>query len=525
MRFAAGLNPTQRRIVVGVSLIAAFLLTVSASFNYLLAPILETFDASETESQIFRQVPSIAALLVIFPAGALGARIGPRRFIVACALLFVLGSAVLAVAPSIAVATVGLLLVSVGRAAMFIVGLGYIGALVESKDGRASAFATFSMVLPLTYLVMPVLSGYLAGTVGWRWAVALTSLGGLAALVLALRMLPRDGDRTRAGEMWTPALAGLVLIGLVQGLNAASAYGWLSPQALVQFAAVAVGGVVLAIVMRRIAEPSLSLGVLKDGGVLLLLIVIVLLCLANLMFYTTMAFQYVFGLSSLEAAIYMMPAQLAAIGGAFVGGVLIRKSGIPAAGAVLIVGVALLLFASAIVDTDSPLWLPTLIVTVYAALGAGAGVPVTNAIMDRASTSGEGGASAWKSAATNVGAAVSVAFMSAIVVSAVGLSLEAQMQGTQAGETMSSQQMEDALSAINSGQSQADVAAQYSVPESDIEQLSQDQKSAFIAGYRAQGIVGGSVTLLMGLLFYGVARRLVRPQDLAARAASGDQPA
>jgi hypothetical protein len=66
------------------------------------------------------------------------------------------------------------------------------------------------MVLPLTYLVMPVLAGFLVGVAGWRWVV-----------------------------------------------------------------------------------------------------VIVLLCLANLVFYTTMAFQYIFGLSSLEAAIYMMPVQVA----------------------------------------------------------------------------------------------------------------------------------------------------------------------------------------------------------------------
>ena len=525
MRFAAGLDPSQRKIVIGVSLVAAFLLTVSASFNYLLSPILETFNASETESQIFRQVPSIAALLVVFPAGALGARIGPRRFIVICSLLFVLGSAILAVAPSITVATAGLLLISVGRAAMFIVGLGYIGAIVESKDGRASAFATFSMVLPLTYLVMPVLAGYMAGTVGWRWAVALTSLGGLVALALAMRMLPRDGDREPPGEMWTPALAGVVLVGLVQGLNAASSYGWLSTEALTQFAGAAIVAVVLAVVMRRLADPSLPLGVLRDGGVLLLLVVIVLLCLANLMFYTTMAFQYIFGLSSLEAAIYMMPAQFAAVVGAFAGGVLIRKRGIPVAGAVLIVGVALMLFISAVVDADSPLWLPTLIVTVYAALGAGAGVPVTNAIMDRASRSGEGGASAWKSAATNVGAAVSVAFMTAIVASAVGLSLESQMQGTQAGDTMTAQQMEDALNAINSGQAQSDIAAQYSVPESDIEQLSQDQTEALVAGYRAQGIVGGAVSLLMGILFFFLARRMVRPKDEPALTVDRGQPA
>lgn len=525
MKLAVGLDSSQRRIVVGVSIIAAFLLSVSASLNYLLTPIVTTFNASDVEAQIFRQAPSVAAVLVVFPAAALGARIGPRRFILGCSLLFVVGSATLAAAPSIGVATLGLLLVSVGRSAMFIVGLGYIGSLVQSKDGRASAFATFSMALPVTYLVMPVLAGYLVGTVGWRWVVALTALGGLVALAITLRMLPRDGDRERPGEMWTPALAGIILAGLVQGLNAASVYGWLSTEALTQFGISAVFVIVLAIVAGRTAEPSLPLGVLKDGGLLLLLVVIALLCFANLVFYTTLAFQYIFGLSSLETAIYMMPAQLAAVAGAYAGGVLIRKRGIPAAGTILIVGVALMLFASAIVDEESPLWLPALIVAMYAAVGSGAGVPVTNAIMNRASGSGEGGAAAWRSAATNLGAAVSVAFMTAIVTSAVGMSLDSQMQGTQAGASMSSQQMEDALRALNAGQSQSDVASQYSVPESDIEELSQDQTQALVVGYRVQGIVGGAVTLAMALTYAIVARRLVRPKDEAAHASDSGQPA
>ena len=59
----------------------------------------------------------------------------------------------------IEVVTLGFLLVNVGRAAMFIVGLAFMAAAVGSRDGRASAFATFSRILPAAYLVMPILTG------------------------------------------------------------------------------------------------------------------------------------------------------------------------------------------------------------------------------------------------------------------------------------------------------------------------------------------------------------------------------
>lgn len=48
MRLMSGLDAGQRRIVLAVCVVATFLLTLNAAFNYLLSPILETFSPSET---------------------------------------------------------------------------------------------------------------------------------------------------------------------------------------------------------------------------------------------------------------------------------------------------------------------------------------------------------------------------------------------------------------------------------------------------------------------------------------------
>lgn len=82
--------------------------------------------------------------------------------------------------------------------------------------------------------------------------------------------------------------------------------------------------------------------------------------------------------------------------------------------------------------------------------------------------------------------------MTAIVAASIGMSLDRQMEGTQAGSTMTSQELSDALRAINGGRSQQDVADQYAVPVGDIAQLSQDQAQALMVGYQTQGTSAGS---------------------------------
>ena len=69
------------RAVVSFAILAfsaVTLLTLTASFNYVLNYMLADLDATDSQSDMIRQIPSIAALLVIFVAGAIGDRLGAR---------------------------------------------------------------------------------------------------------------------------------------------------------------------------------------------------------------------------------------------------------------------------------------------------------------------------------------------------------------------------------------------------------------------------------------------------------------
>ena len=111
------LTAEQRRFVAGVCLIVGGFVMVTASYNYILNPMLEGLNASEGQTSLLRQLPSIAALLVVFLGGVLGDRYGDRKVLRIASVLFLVGCAMVALAPVFAVASLGLVIESVAASA------------------------------------------------------------------------------------------------------------------------------------------------------------------------------------------------------------------------------------------------------------------------------------------------------------------------------------------------------------------------------------------------------------------------
>lgn len=504
---ASVLNPDQRHIVIAVAISAVMLVTMTASFNYVIGDMVNDLDATETQTDTLRQVPSIAALLVVFLAGALGHRLGERRVMLASTLLFALGSLVMAIAPVMPVATLGQLLASVGKSVVFVVGLALMSASITNKDGRASAFGTFSAIQPLAYLVMPVLAGLLLGVTSWRAVAVLWVISGLLATAAVWKWIPRTSEQPGtgfgSGEMLTPALAGLALAAMVQLITLIPNEG-LTTRTWIYLIGLVVTVVALVVAMRRLPAPSLDLKPLRHGGLLLLLVVAVLTLFANLWFYMTLALQYIFGLTALQVALAMVPVQIFTIAAAKLSGVLIQRRGLTFAGTALASLTALSLGASALIQLGTPLWMCVLLTSVYAGAAVGAGVALTNAIMDLVPPEEAGSASSFRSAASSIGAAIGVAGMTAIVFSAAAASLQQQSVAAGLDPATSSQ----VATAMRDGATSEDVASQYAVPVAEVDQIDSMQRQAYLKGLQAQGTVGMVVTFAAAGLYYVARRRI-----------------
>lgn len=491
----------QRRLVLGVALAQLTLLSLSASLNYVLPSMVAEFQASSEQEALCRQASSLASLLVVFVAGILGPRLGDRRVLLWSAALFSVGCLVVAVAPSMTVVTVGLLVANAGKAVLVVVALAFLAAKIQDADGRATAFATISCLVPIAYLVMPLVSGAIVANVGWRPVAVIWVLCGLASMAAIARFLPGGAATSQGGEMLTPALAGLVLATGVQFIDTLS--GGLDTQSITWGVLCAVSVIALVVAYRRSANPSLSLHPLRHGGFVLLLIIVILFSFANLYYYNTVLYQVCFGYSALGAAVIMIPTQLGSIFGAIVARSLLQRRGITATGTSMIglMGIALLLTVT--VDLQSPLWWPVVLVTLYAVASVAAFVALTNAVMNLAEPGDEGQSSSYKSAASNIGGAVGIALMTAVM-TLVGITA---MSNEMASSGDGSQQDVQAAWSILYGTAPADASDVYGIPISETASLQEEDRVAYLDAYHAQGLVGGGLSLLTAWLFFITRRR------------------
>ena len=235
----------------------------------------------------------------------------------------------------------------------------------------------------------------------------------------------------------------------------------------------------------------------------LLLIVLILTLLANLWFYMTLGLQYIYGLTSIQVALVMMPSQIVTIGGAALAGVLLQRRGITFTGTVLLAVTGLGLFASAFMELDTPIWVAMLIMCVYAGAAVGAGVALTNAIMNLAPAREAGSAASYRSAASNLGSAVGVALMTAVVFGAASASLQEQAAASGMDQATVTAVAKD----MRGGATSEEASSQFAVPIDQVDQIDDMQRAAYMEGFQAQGWVGGIVTMVASLMFFIIRRR------------------
>lgn len=506
------LSASQRRLIIGVCFGVAAITTVTASYNYILDPMLNGLNASESQSALLRQLPSIAGLLVVFLGGTLGDRFGDRKILIVSGCLFIAGTTLVAVAPALPVASLGLVFESVGASIGSVVGLGLLSRSIEDPKERASAFSVFAIVSPAIYMVVPILSGVLVDSLSWRYVAWLWVLSGILMLWATLRLLPADTDLRGSDELLTPIIAGVVLAAGVQFVNSLADSGLTSPDSLIRIGVFIVGLLWLVVLFRRPGKRSLSLAALRRGGMLVLLIVVLLVPFTYLWYYATMGFQYVFGLTVLQTALAMIPAQLAGVLSAIATRKILQSLGVRSAGVINLFIFAGSLLTLLFIEADSPLWVPMLVFAVYGFGLTAASIPLTNAVMNTAPKGEEGSASAFRSASGRIGAAFGVLFTSTILVSVTTQSLTNQLNQ----QGMQNAQSKQMVESLVSGATSEEVASQYSVPLQQAQSIDADLARALVDGLHFAAIAGALVTLVcVGFFILGLRAEKLPAQEAA----------
>ena len=265
---AATTAPDSRRVtaVIAVLSLAVFmssldLFIVNLAFPY----ISRQYPATSLSSLSWvLNAYTIVFAAVLVPAGRWADRIGRRRLFVAGLAGFSAGSVLCGLAPGVTALIAARVIQAAGAGVMVPASLSLLLAAVPAQ-ARAKALGTWSALGALGAALGPVIGGSLV-QVNWRWVFWINVPVGLAAVVLAVRVVPESRDPASRGR---PDLIGAGLLAAAVGLVAlalvkAPGWGWGSVGFIGLLAASVACGAAMVARSRRHHSPVIELGLLRS---------------------------------------------------------------------------------------------------------------------------------------------------------------------------------------------------------------------------------------------------------------------
>jgi EmrB/QacA subfamily drug resistance transporter len=310
-----------------------------------------------------------------------------------------------------------------GAALMLPATLAIINATFEPHE-RGLAIGIWAGVAASALAIGPLVGGLFTDTIGWSWIFYVNVPIGLAGMIGARFLIAESRDETAEQRLDLPGLlvSGVALFALTFALVEANGYGWTSPTILTLLA-VAVAGLAAFIALElRQRAPMLDLRLFRNrtftGATTVALLVT--FSMFGMFLFITIYLQRVLGYSALGAGAAVLPQTVLIMFVAPTAGRLVNRIGsrwLMTIGLSLN-GVALLLLSRLGTGSDFFDLLPAFLIS-----GFGMGLtttPMTAAALSAIRVDKSGVGSAVLSTARQVGIALGIAVMGAIITSQAG---------------------------------------------------------------------------------------------------------
>jgi EmrB/QacA subfamily drug resistance transporter len=418
--------------------IAQFVMVLDQSaMNVSISTLVDDFDTTVPTIQAVITLYCLVMAMFMLTGGKIGDIIGRRRAFVIGLIIYACGSAMTALAPSVAVLTLGWsVLEGLGAALVLPAMVALIAGNFEGPP-RKVAYAVIGGVAGAGIAVGPILGGWATTEYSWRIIFA----GEVLLVALILAMTPKVVDAVRTGPAPRLDAVGTVLssVGLgmvVLGVLQSSTWGWVRPKedspvtpfgfSLTVFV---IGfGVVLLWAFtawqgRREStgrDPLVHLALVKIAPLRAGLIGLFSqnLILMGVFFTIPLYLQLVIGLDALETGLRMLPVSIAmflasAAGSRLSGRYPVRS--IVRAGLATSMVAALLLLATIKPELDNSRFAWSM-----AVLGVGMGLMASqlgNVVQSSVDASGRGEAGGLQFTGQQLGSSLGVALLGAIVLS------------------------------------------------------------------------------------------------------------
>src|SRR5215471_1748684 len=229
--------PSYPWLIVGTVCIGAFLGQLDASIAGLVLPTLEqTFSATvaSVEWVAIAYLVTLAALVV--PFGRLADLAGRKLLYVSGFIVFIIGSALCGLAPSLAWLIGFRVLQAIGAAMLQANSVAIITAAVARRRlGRAIGIQGAAQAIGLS--VGPSVGGFLIDSLGWQWVFFIAVPFGLIGTILGWLVLPttaraEDGAAKERFDFVGALLLGPSVALFLLALTFGNTWGWTSPALL-----------------------------------------------------------------------------------------------------------------------------------------------------------------------------------------------------------------------------------------------------------------------------------------------------
>ena len=303
-------------IVLALSAAATFMTTLDGSIvNIGLPSIARTFHvgvSGATEWIIIGYLVVIAAVLLTF--GRLADMIGRKPIFLTGLVVFILGSALSGLAPSLLLLILARLFQGIGGALIFSVNVAMITSTFPSRE-RGLALGLNAVVISLGVAAGPTIGGIITQYLTWHWIfyvnVPICMLVLSAMFYFYSEQRPQREQHERFDLMGATVLA-IGLAALTLGLSFGQEWGWLSAGTLTALGISLVALSVGVYVEAHVEHPIVNLG-LVTNRVFAFANISFMLCMMALFapgFLLPFYFEQLRGFSTIQTGLMMTPLPL-----------------------------------------------------------------------------------------------------------------------------------------------------------------------------------------------------------------------
>ena len=428
-------SPRRWWILVALSLATIIIQFDQSGMTLALPHIQAELGATTQQLQWVMDAYSLALASVVLTAGAVSDRYGRRKVFLLGIAVLAAGSLIGALAPDANVVIAGRALMGVGGA-MFMPGTLSIITHVFDRVTRPTAIGIWGAVTSLGVIVGPLISGAVLQIWHWRGIFVLNVVMAAIAFTGAAALVPESRDpHPRRLDILGAVLAGAGLLGVIYAVIHSSSDGVTSPVVL---AAAGVGAAALVLFWLHSTRGEVSmfdLGVARNPAFLgaALAAAVTMFTMAGLLFMITQQFQLVDGFGVLLAGVAVLPMAGGALVASLLVPLLVKRLEVRT---VVLLGLALMGAAAAAYGLAPPIRgsLPSLIVLILLGMGNGGVMVVSNdLLMSSGPKSRSGLISSMNDTVQEVGTALGIAVLGAVLASQYAESLRRSMPGVADG--------------------------------------------------------------------------------------------